>query len=149
MGFNVTLTGATNFKDGGIDIIAAPRTMNVGSTVLAVQVKHHCDEQKTGRDAVDRLAAWKGTPFGAGLLVTNTGFTKDAVWAAMQEQNRPFLRLRDFNDLKRWLEDQYGDPEDWREIPDRIELAPGVFIQIPKPRLYSATGDLLTDENRA
>ena len=147
MGYSVALTGPTTRKDGGIDIIAVPKAMNVGSVVLAAQVKHHLGEQRTGRDAVDRLAAWKGTPFGMGLLVTNTGFTKDAVWAATQEHNANFIRLRDFNDLKRWLEDQYGDPEDWREIPDRIELAPGVVIEIPKPRLYSATGDVLTDEN--
>jgi hypothetical protein len=44
------------------------------------------------------------TPFRVGLLVTNTGFRRDAVFAATQEQNRSFLRLRDFNDLKRWLE---------------------------------------------
>jgi hypothetical protein len=70
------------------------------------------------------------------LLVTNTSFTKDAVWAATQERNASFLRLRDFNDLKRWLEDRFGDERDWREIPDRIELAPGVVVEIPKPRIY-------------
>jgi transcriptional regulator with XRE-family HTH domain len=144
MGFNVKLTGPTTRRDGGIDIIAVPKVMTPGSFVLAAQVKHHQGEQKTGREAVDRLASWNG-PFRLGMLVTNTSFTKDAVWVAAQERNRHFLRLRDFNDLKRWLRDQYGDPEDWREIPDRIELAPGIVVEIPKPKLFSADGSPFPD----
>ena len=135
MGYNVTLTGATNLKDGGIDLIAVPRSANLGSIVIAGQVKHHGGDQKTGRDAVDRLLAWKDSYFGVGLLVTNTSFTHDAVWTAQQERNARFLRLRDFMDLKRWLQDQWGTEEDWREIPDRVELAPGVVIEIPRPRI--------------
>src|ERR1039457_466898 len=141
MGYNVTLTGATNRKDGGIDLIAVPKLANLGSHVIAGQVKHHRGDQKTGRDAVDRLLAWKDSYFGVGLLVTNTAFTRDAVWTAQQERNARFLRLRDFTDLKRWLEDRFGEEEDWREIPDRIELAPGVVIEIPRPRITSVVED--------
>ncbi|MCZ2153410.1 MAG: restriction endonuclease [Bryobacterales bacterium] len=137
MGYNVTLAGATNRKDGGIDLIAVPKSALLGSVVIAGQVKHHSGDQKTGRDAVDRLLAWKDSYFGIGLLVTNTSFTNDAVWTAQRERNARFLRLRDFTDLKRWLEDQFGSEEDWREIPDRIELAPGVVIEIPRPRIIS------------
>jgi len=43
-------------------------------------------------------------------------------------------------DLKRWLQDQWGTEEDWREIPDKIELAPGVVIEIPKPRIVMPFG---------
>jgi transcriptional regulator with XRE-family HTH domain len=136
MGYNVTLTGATNRKDGGIDLIAAPKTASVGSVVIAGQMKHHRD-RKTEREAVDRLLSWKDSYFGVGLLVTNTAFTKDAVWTAQQERNHRFLRLRDFTDLKRWLEGHFGSAEDWREIPNRIELAPGVVIEIPKPRIIT------------
>jgi transcriptional regulator with XRE-family HTH domain len=138
MGYNVTLTGATNQKDGGIDLIAVPKEASVGSVVIAGQMKHHRGEQTTGRDAVDRLLAWKDSYFGVGLLVTNTSFTKDAVWTAQQERNARFLRLRDFTDLKLWLEGCFGSEGDWREIPDRIELAPGLVIEIPKPRITSA-----------
>jgi len=140
MGYDVAFTGPAFRKDGGIDIIAVPKIRNVGSVVVAAQVKHHQGDHKTGRDAVDRLAAWKGAPFGAGLLVTNTGFTKDAIWAAARERNAAFLRLRDFNDLKRWLEDRFGEEADWKEIPDQIELAPGVVLVVPKPRLYLPEG---------
>jgi hypothetical protein len=142
MGYKVALTGPTTRKDGGIDIIAVPKVMTVGSFVLAAQVKHHQGDQRVGREAVDRLASWNG-PFRLGMVVTNTKFTKDAVWAAAQERNKDFIRLRDFIDLKGWLQDQYGSPEDWREIPDRIELAPGVVVEIPKARLYGADGELL------
>ncbi len=76
--------------------------------------------------------------FGVGLLVTNTGFTRDAIWTAQKEQNKHFLRLRDFTDLKRWLEGRFGEEQDWREIPDRIELAPGIIVEIPRPRIVSA-----------
>src|ERR1039458_4596200 len=92
---------------------------------------------RTGREAVDRLLAWKDSYFGVGLLVTNTSFTRDAVWTAQQERNAHFLRLREFADLKRWLEGRFGEEKDWREIPDRIELAPGVVIEIPKPRIMT------------
>jgi transcriptional regulator with XRE-family HTH domain len=134
MGYNVTLTGAANRKDGGIDLIAVPKLATVGSIVIAGQVKHH-RERKTEREAVDRLLSWKDSFFGVGLLVTNTAFTKDAVWTAAQERNRYFLRLRDFTDLKRWLEGRFGEEKDWREIPDRIEVAPGVVVEIPKARI--------------
>jgi hypothetical protein len=39
--------------------------------------------------------------------------------------------------LKRWREGRFGEEEDWREIPDQIELEPGVVIEIPKPRITS------------
>ena len=139
MGYNVTLTGATNRKDGGIDLIAVPKLAALGSYVIAGQVKHHRGDQTTGVDAVDRLLAWKDSVFRAGLLVTNTSFTKDAVWKAHKDGNAHFLRLRDFTDLKRWLQDQYGSDEDWREIPDRIELAPGIVVEIPRPRITSSS----------
>jgi transcriptional regulator with XRE-family HTH domain len=137
MGYNVTLTGATNRKDGGIDLIAVPKLANLGSVVIAGQMKHHRD-RKTEREAVDRLLAWKDSYFGVGLLVTNTSFTRDAVWTAGHERNRHFLRLRVFTDLKRWLEGRFGEDEDWREIPDQVELAPGVVIEIPKPRITTS-----------
>jgi hypothetical protein len=143
MGYSVKLTGASNRKDGGIDLIAVPKSASLGSYVIAGQVKHHRGDQSTGVEAVDRLLAWRDSIFRAGLLVTNTKFTSDAVWKAHKDGNANFLRLRDFTDLKRWLQDQYGTEEDWREIPNSIELAPGVVIEIPRPRI---TTPLIQDE---
>ncbi len=136
MGYNVTLTGQTNRKDGGIDLIAVQKAPSAGSFLIAAQMKHHGDDKgKTGRDAVDRFLAWKDSWFHIGLLITNTSFTQDALWTAQQQRNAHFLRLRDFTDLKRWLEGRFGEEQDWREIPDRIELAPGVTVDVPRPQL--------------
>ena len=135
MGFDVELTGRTALRDGGIDLIAVPKIRTVASFLLAGQVKHHCGSQKSGRGTVDRLLAWQNSQFRLGLLVTNTDFTRDARWLADQERNRAFLRLRSFEDLKRWLEDNYASESEWREIPEHIVLAPGVRIAVPRPRL--------------
>lgn len=135
MGYDVTLAGATTLKDGGIDLIAVPKVRTVGSFLLAGQVKHHETGRKTGRPAVDRLLAWKDSPFRLGLLVTNTEFTKDALWVAGLEQHRAFLRLRDFDDLKRWIQDDFTSERDWREIPEAINLAPGIVVRVPRHTL--------------
>lgn len=141
IGFDVTLTGSVNSKDGGIDLIAVPKIRGVGSFILAGQVKHHRTNAKTGRNAVDRLLAWQHSDFRLGMLVTNTEFTRDAKWVAELANNRPFLRLRDFQDMKRWIQDDFTSEHDWREIPNEIELAPGIVVEIPKPK-YAESGPL-------
>jgi hypothetical protein len=45
------------------------------------------------------------------------------------------LRLRDLRDLRRWLQNDFVNEEAWREIPNEVELAPGIRIQIPKPKI--------------
>ena len=135
MGYDITLSGPTTLKDGGIDLIAVPKVRTVGCFLLAGQVKHHRAGARTGRAAVDRLLAWEASPFRLGLLVTNTEFTKDALWVAGLEQHRAFLRLRDFSDLKRWIQDDFSSDRDWREIPETIDVAPGIVIQVPRPGL--------------
>jgi transcriptional regulator with XRE-family HTH domain len=138
MGYAIQRTGTTTLRDGGIDIIAVPKAADAASFLLAVQVKHHRGARPTGRDAVDRLLAWQNTAFRLGMLVTNTRFTKDALWTASRDPARHFLRLRDFADLTRWLHGTFGSELDWREIPDSIELAPGVSVHVPKPRFIEA-----------
>lgn len=133
MGFTVTLTGATTHRDGGVDIVAAKRDPALGNFLIAAQVKHHRGDQKTGREAVDRLVSLKGGVFNFGLLVTNTFFTRDAQWVAAQGNNQYFVRLRDFADVKRWLEENFSGDRDYNEVPDEIELSPGVRIKIPRP----------------
>jgi len=150
MGYKVTLTGASNRKDGGIDLIAVPNQDYLGSVVIAGQVKHHAGDQLSGRKDVRDLLEWKGSVFNAGLLVTNTGFTRDAVFAAQKSENSHFLRLKDFTHLKRWLQDQWGTEDDWRGIPDQVELARGIVIEIPRPRITTALleGGLLIDSTK-
>ena len=139
MGYEVQRTGSITLRDGGIDIIALPRSDTIASFLLAVQVKHHRGSRKTGREDIDRLLAWQNTAFRLGMLVTNTGFTQDALWTASRENARHFLRLRDFSDLTRWLYGAFNTGSEWREIPDSIELAPGVSVQVPRP-LFSEAG---------
>lgn len=139
MGFDVQLTGVSRQRDGGIDLIAVPKVPSASALLLAGQVKHHIGNQKTGRSAVDRLLSWMNNQFSLGLLVTNTFFTRDALWVATQEQNRKFLRLRDFEDLKRWIVGNFWDEAEWREIPESITLAPGVTVRIPKVRIDNPT----------
>jgi transcriptional regulator with XRE-family HTH domain/putative methionine-R-sulfoxide reductase with GAF domain len=138
MGYDVQLTGATTRRDGGIDLIAVPKIRTLGSFLMAVQVKHHRGERTTGRPEVDRMLAWKDSPFRVGVMVTNTAFSHEAKWLADQVGNRSFLRLRDFEDLKRWLKDQFDSEFDWREIPDVISLAPGITVHVPKGRLQNS-----------
>jgi predicted Mrr-cat superfamily restriction endonuclease len=133
MGFAVTLTGATTRKDGGIDIIGAKRDPALGNFLIAAQVKHHRVDNKTGRAAVDRLVSLKGGMFSFGLLVTNTYFTQDAKWVAAQAHNRHFAKLRDFQDMKNWLLENFAGERDYTELPDEIEIAPGIRIRVPRP----------------
>jgi transcriptional regulator with XRE-family HTH domain len=138
MGYDVQLTGRANRRDGGIDLIAVPKIRTAGSFLMAAQMKHHRSDHTTGRPDVDRLLAWKDSPFRIGLMVTNTSFSQDARWLADQVNNRAFLRLRDFEDLKRGLSGQFDSEFDWRELPDVISLAPGITVEVPKARLRNS-----------
>jgi hypothetical protein len=131
----VQLVGRIYGKDGGVDIIAYPRA---GVPFLvAVQVKHHRTGRSTSvgsvRDFHGSLTSG-GLPFHIGLIVTNTTFSPDAQWFA--EQNSRLIRLRDLRDLRRWLRDDYENEFEWREIPTKVKLAPGVEIEIPRQGLF-------------
>jgi hypothetical protein len=70
------------------------------------------------------------SPFHMGMIVTNTSFTADAKWFA--NNNQTLLRLRDMQDLNRWMRNDFVNESEWREIPEEIELTPGVTIKIPR-----------------
>lgn len=131
MGFDVRLTGHVYQRDGGIDLIAVPKGMTVAPFVLGAQMKYHSQNTLTERDVVDRMLSWKESVLRLGLIVTNTGFTADAIWASARVENRAFLRLRDLSDIKRWIRGDVPSLEDWRELPGEIELAPGITVAIP------------------
>jgi hypothetical protein len=152
-GFEVQLTGRTNLRDGGIDIVAVPKDIAIVPYVLAAQLKHSRNFKKVGRESVDRLLSWRNSLFNAALLVTNTGFTRDALWVASRDVNRGFIRLRDYQDLRRWIQDNFWSPSEWREIPTEVELCPGIRISIPKPQISEvvsrAIGDLTHNPSAA
>jgi hypothetical protein len=43
--------------------------------------------------------------------------------------------LRGVNDLERWLKNDFENEHEWQEIPEKIKLAPGVEIEISKPKI--------------
>lgn len=130
MGFEPLRTRSTHAKDGGIDILFWPRNADAFPILGAAQVKHHRDPKHTVGSPIVREFAGSlaGHNFSAALLVTNTSFTPDARWAA--EQHAPLLRLRDFEDIRRWLANNFASAAEWREIPRAIELCPGVVIPL-------------------
>ncbi|OGR09109.1 MAG: hypothetical protein A3K23_06680 [Desulfobacca sp. RBG_16_58_9] len=131
IGYGIERVGSSIFnKDGGIDILAWSQAPFV-PCLMAVQVKHTAlRNRKIGSPPVrDLLGAVQTHGFNAGLLVTNTTFTADARWVAEQ---RPFLiQLRDFEDLRRWLRNDFLSEHEWRYLPKQIELCPGVIIKLP------------------
>ena len=142
MGLGVQLVGDVYRKDGGVDIIAWPQPNSCAVPfLLGVQAKHHRTARKTGapevRDFHGMLTSG-GSPFQMGMIVTNTSFTPDAIWFA--SHNQALLRLRDLNDLRRWLQRDFVNEHEWREIPSEVELAPGVRITIPKPKIIIPSG---------
>lgn len=130
MGQEVKLVGGVYEKDGGIDILFWPKSRNVVSVLGAVQAKHHRNPStKVGSPIVrDFAGAISGRQFGAAILATNTAFTPDAEWFAREHAR--LIKLRDFGDMQRWIANDYR--EERREMPDEIELCPGVIVKIPR-----------------
>jgi restriction endonuclease Mrr len=130
MGLEPKRIGEINRKDGGVDIIFYPRLTCAFPFLGAAQVKHHRNPNtKEGPATVREFAGTiAGRSFNAGLLVTNTSFSPDAMWFA--REHAKLLRLRDLVDIQRWLLNNFSDEEEWREIPTSIELCPGVIIKI-------------------
>lgn len=130
MGFEPKRVGATNRKDGGIDVLFWPRIKPSFPFLCAAQVKHHRNlKDKVGSPSVREFAGTiAGHPIHAGLLVTNTSFSPDAEWFA--REHAKLIRLRGFTDIKRWLLNNFDDEAEWREFPSSIELCPGVVVRI-------------------
>jgi Restriction endonuclease len=131
MGLDAQPVGKTFRKDGGIDIIFTPPRTFPFPFLGAVQAKHHRDPRyKVGprpvRELEGVLAA--NRHFAAGMIVTNTTFTPDAKDFAKRSPSS--LRLRDFQDLRRWIADNFTDDAEWREIPNRIQLCDGISIDL-------------------
>ena len=135
MGFGVQQVGGhTYHKDGGIDIVAWAKQSEF-PFLMAVQAKYHYSpKKKTGpKEIRDLIGTVKTLPFQIGVLVTNTTFTPDAEWIAKQQNE--FIRLRDIEDIRRWLMDDFLDEYNWRDIPEQIEVCPGVIVKLPRYKI--------------
>ena len=136
MGMGVKRVGETNRKDGGVDILAWPEQLASVPFLIAVQVKHTRRRRSLGPQPVRELqGVLSRLPCEIGMLVTNTAFTADAQWAA--SNNSTIIRLRDMLDLMRWVRGDFLGELEWREIPDTIEMAPGIRIDVPKWRFFT------------
>ncbi len=132
MGFDTLRTGGVYRRDGGIDIIAIPRALRIFGCMVAVQCEHHRSGRATGRGKIRDLLEWRGNQFQLGVVVTNTSFTRPAQFVASQPNNKSFLRLRDFDDIIRWLRADFDAAAEWRDFPELVELAPKVSLTIPQ-----------------
>lgn len=133
MGMEAKRIGHSRAKDGGVDILFWPGKGSPVPYLGAVQVKHTRSPSKNmGPEAVRGLAGvLQSQPFQVGMVVTNTSFTPDAEWFANQQ--RSLIRLRGMRDLTRWVASEFTDEAEWREMPRKIELCPGVTVDLPHP----------------
>jgi HJR/Mrr/RecB family endonuclease len=100
MGFDVELTQAT--RDGGRDIIAHVR--NAVCTYLThIECKRYAPDNKVGvgiiREVIGVHNIRRATK---SVIVTTSFFSSDAIKEAQMMENQ--LDLKDFNDLKSWLQ---------------------------------------------
>jgi HJR/Mrr/RecB family endonuclease len=100
MGFTVELTQAT--RDGGRDIIA--RIKNAVTEFLTyVECKRYAPDNKIDVGIIRQVTGVHYTRRPSkSIIVTTSFFTKDARQEAKQIEQQ--LDLKDFNDIKRWLE---------------------------------------------
>ncbi|WP_428717123.1 restriction endonuclease [Undibacterium curvum] len=100
LGFDVELTQAT--RDGGRDIIAYVRN-SVCSYLTHIECKRYAADNKVGvgiiREVLGVHNIRKATK---SVIVTTSFFSSDAVKEAEMLENQ--IDLRDFNDLKSWLQ---------------------------------------------
>jgi hypothetical protein len=132
MGYEVAQVGKTSTPDGGIDVVFWPRVGDGIPILGAVQIKHRSrPDSKCGVEVVRSMAGvlerHRGQ-FNLGMVVTNSSFTKDAKWFVQPIEL--FLRLRDGDDIQRWVKGQFNTDRQRREIPDQIKLARNLVVDL-------------------
>lgn len=130
MGFEPKRVGRYNERDGGIDVLFWPRLWRNFPFLGAAQVKHHASRSVGPAPVREFAGVIASHPINAGLIVTNTTFTPDARWFA--QQGAKLVRLREFDDIKRWIANDFASDHEWPEIPASIELAPGLVVQLSR-----------------
>lgn len=133
MGYEAVLAGNTFQADGGIDIIFKSKPGKQLPVMGAVQVKHRINpQQPIGPRVVRELAGalsqqFRGQ-FNLAMVVTNTFFTQ----AAQDFIKSPevFLRLKDGDDLMRWVKGDFGTQEEFRGFPNEIELTTRLILSL-------------------
>jgi len=99
-GFNVHLTPMT--RDGGRDILARKRD-TLGSQLYLVECKRYAPQNKVGVSVVRTLfGVLELERANAGVIVTTSRFSDDAVAEAKQMRHR--MRLKDYDALVAWIQ---------------------------------------------
>lgn len=100
IGFDVELTKAT--RDGGRDIIAYVRN-SVCSYLTHIECKRYAPDNKVGVGIIREVMGVHQIRQATKSIIVTTGFfSKDAMKEAENVKNQ--LDLKDFNDLKEWLQ---------------------------------------------
>ncbi|HCG7974711.1 TPA: restriction endonuclease [Vibrio parahaemolyticus] len=100
MGFDVELTKAT--RDGGRDIIAYVRN-SVRSYLTHIECKKYAPDNKVGVGIIREVMGVHNLRQATKSIIVTTGFfSRDAIKEAEMAKNH--LDLKDFNDLKCWLQ---------------------------------------------
>jgi len=100
MGFDVELTKAT--RDGGRDIIAHIRN-SVCSYLTHIECKKYSPDNKIGVGIIrEVMGVHQIRQATKSIIVTTSFFSSDAIKEAKLVENQ--LALKDFNDLKEWLQ---------------------------------------------
>ncbi|HGS4803836.1 TPA: restriction endonuclease [Vibrio parahaemolyticus] len=100
MGFDVELTKAT--RDGGRDIIAYVRN-SVCSYLTHIECKKYAQDNKVGVGIIREVMGVHNLRQATKSIIVTTGFfSRDAIKEAEMAKNH--LDLKDFNDLKSWLQ---------------------------------------------
>ena len=124
--------GGSRQRDGGIDIYAVPQDVP-HPYFIGIQTKLKEPGNKIGPNDVRAFShVIHHKPLvTAGFFVTNTDFT----WQARQElkYNSFEVRLRNHQDLARWVAGKFLPEHEWRETPQRMEYCPGKWLDIPRP----------------
>jgi Restriction endonuclease len=128
MGFHVERPTTTFQSDGGIDFVFRPSRQEPIPLLGAAQVTFHkTGKRKEGPASLRELAGVLSGKFNLGLLVTNTEFTEKSRLFA--EEKSPMLRLRDGEDLKCWLQNDFNLQDPLRDFPAKINLTSDLWIR--------------------
>lgn len=101
LGFSVELTKAT--RDGGRDIIASIRT-KVTTLLTYVECKRYSPDNKIDVGLIRQVIGVHAIHKPAkSIIVTTSFFTKNAIKEAKTFEHQ--LDLKDFNDIKQWLQE--------------------------------------------
>lgn len=138
-GFSAASIGKANRPDGGVDIIA--RRCDPVDYLMAVQIESHETRKKLTKPAKARELAGvvNAGPFNFGLLVTNTGFTSNAL--QFLDELSKYLRRVAYPELCQWLVGNLVmEPTSESRLPSAIKIPSGPTVKIPQSSILDRWG---------